>query len=355
MKMAEDDYAALEDNQVLVQVGAGRGGARAAIDCMRSACWVASRANFRGWLEAARVLAGNAAESATPAPCLQGMMASRFVATFRDEVTAWNKKLNAVADVVQLMAEIQRSWACECQRQELLLLGMVLQRRSRRQLRLGNEPRVHWMTLSFLPSCARRPGVAVHPERGGAPGAARGHPAFCPHRWRGAGCACRHGGGEELRGVLHQGGAAEAPGDAAGGAGAVREGGRALLLSIYGAALWRCLPHLQQRLLSPKFTSSHSTHQLGTMQALADFMESKRRAFPRFYFVSSSDLLEILSVGSTPPHCCCLRPAGAVCLLLRICCALQPAGQLTCVWCNCRTATTPDALWCTCPSASRWA
>jgi dynein heavy chain len=32
-------------------------------------------------------------------------------------------------------------------------------------------------------------------------------------------------------------------------------------------------------------------------KALADFMESKRRAFPRFYFVSSSDLLDILSVS----------------------------------------------------------
>jgi hypothetical protein len=41
------------------------------------------------------------------------MLASRFVATFREEVQTWNKKLNAVADVVQLMAEIQRSWACE--------------------------------------------------------------------------------------------------------------------------------------------------------------------------------------------------------------------------------------------------
>jgi hypothetical protein len=40
-------------------------------------------------------------------------MSSRFVAAFRDEVQAWNRKLNAVADVVQLMAEIQRSWACE--------------------------------------------------------------------------------------------------------------------------------------------------------------------------------------------------------------------------------------------------
>ncbi len=33
-------------------------------------------------------------------------------------------------------------------------------------------------------------------------------------------------------------------------------------------------------------------------KALADYMESKRRAFPRFYFVSTADLLDILSNGN---------------------------------------------------------
>ncbi|KAI8464229.1 MAG: flagellar alpha dynein [Monoraphidium minutum] len=35
-------------------------------------------------------------------------------------------------------------------------------------------------------------------------------------------------------------------------------------------------------------------------KALADYMESKRRAFPRFYFVSTADLLDILSNGNSP-------------------------------------------------------
>lgn len=35
-------------------------------------------------------------------------------------------------------------------------------------------------------------------------------------------------------------------------------------------------------------------------KALADYMESKRRAFPRFYFVSTADLLDILSNGNNP-------------------------------------------------------
>lgn len=37
-------------------------------------------------------------------------------------------------------------------------------------------------------------------------------------------------------------------------------------------------------------------------KALADYMESKRRAFPRFYFVSTADLLDILSNGNNPVH-----------------------------------------------------
>jgi dynein heavy chain len=35
-------------------------------------------------------------------------------------------------------------------------------------------------------------------------------------------------------------------------------------------------------------------------KALNDFMDSKRRAFPRFYFVSPADLLDILSNGNNP-------------------------------------------------------
>lgn len=35
-------------------------------------------------------------------------------------------------------------------------------------------------------------------------------------------------------------------------------------------------------------------------KALADYLETKRLIYPRFYFVSSADLLDILSNGNQP-------------------------------------------------------
>ncbi len=59
VKLAEEDFEALEDNQVLVQ----------------------------------------------------GMMANRYMNTFKDEILGWNKKLMNVADVNQILSEIQRTWS----------------------------------------------------------------------------------------------------------------------------------------------------------------------------------------------------------------------------------------------------
>jgi hypothetical protein len=40
---------------------------------------------------------------------IQGMMANRYMDTFRDAILGWNKKLMAVADVVAIVSEIQVS------------------------------------------------------------------------------------------------------------------------------------------------------------------------------------------------------------------------------------------------------
>ena len=39
-------------------------------------------------------------------------------------------------------------------------------------------------------------------------------------------------------------------------------------------------------------------------KALAEYLETKRLAFPRFYFISSADLLDILSKGNQPVQVC---------------------------------------------------
>lgn len=38
-------------------------------------------------------------------------------------------------------------------------------------------------------------------------------------------------------------------------------------------------------------------------KALSDYLETKRLAYPRFYFISSADLLDILSNGKVPSLC----------------------------------------------------
>lgn len=47
-------------------------------------------------------------------------------------------------------------------------------------------------------------------------------------------------------------------------------------------------------------------------KALAEYLETKRLAFPRFYFVSSVDLLDILSNGNNPTAVS--RPIRIVCI-----------------------------------------
>ena len=42
---------------------------------------------------------------------IQGMMGSRYLMTFEEEVTRWQKELAAVADVMIVLADNQRVWS----------------------------------------------------------------------------------------------------------------------------------------------------------------------------------------------------------------------------------------------------
>ena len=41
----------------------------------------------------------------------QNMMASRYLATFEEEITGWQKSLATVAEVLLSLTEIQRKWS----------------------------------------------------------------------------------------------------------------------------------------------------------------------------------------------------------------------------------------------------
>lgn len=47
-------------------------------------------------------------------------------------------------------------------------------------------------------------------------------------------------------------------------------------------------------------TGLHSCRLSLCEKALAEYLETKRVTFPRFYFISSTDLLDILSKGTQP-------------------------------------------------------
>jgi dynein heavy chain, axonemal len=161
IKMAEEDFEALEDNQVLVQ----------------------------------------------------GMMANRYMNTFRDAIIGWNKKLMNVADVNQIMTEIQRTWAYL---ESLFIHSEEVKKE--------------------LPEAATRFSNID----------------------------------TEVKKVL----------------GEFREKKNCVECCNADGLM--------------KFLEKQQSELEICEKALADYMESKRRAFPRFYFVSTADLLDILSNGNSP-------------------------------------------------------
>ena len=80
-------------------------------------------------------------------------------------------------------------------------------------------------------------------------------------------------------------------------------------LILVGAGIF-CF-HVLDFVIYSFYLVSHSTFLLFGFRlavcekALAEYLETKRLAFPRFYFISSTDLLDILSKGNQPSQVRC--------------------------------------------------
>ena len=144
---------------------------------------------------------------------VQSMLGNRYMATFEEEITSWNKALNSIADVVVLLTEIQGTWSYL----EPLFIG-------------SDEVKKE------LPADAKR-FVGVDKDL------------------------------KEILVVSEE-------------AGNIKDA-----CSIEGC--YGKLENVNERLSQCK-------------KSLKDFLSGKQRIFPRFYFVSEAQLLDLLSNGSQP-------------------------------------------------------
>lgn len=64
-------------------------------------------------------------------------------------------------------------------------------------------------------------------------------------------------------------------------------------------------------------------------KALAQYLETKRLVFPRFYFISSTDLLDILSKGTQPTQVILILKVSYCPLLAKECQFLYPCLNAT--------------------------
>ena len=144
---------------------------------------------------------------------VQGMMASRYLATFEVEITAWQKELSTVAEIFLALTDVQRKWSYL----EPLFIG-------------SDEVRKE------LPEDAKR--------------------------FEGLNSSVI-----TILKEMHATGNVKA---------ACNKAGLVKAMEDITAGLDKC------------------------EKSLADFLAGKQRQFPRFYFVSKSDLLDILSNGSQP-------------------------------------------------------
>ena len=144
---------------------------------------------------------------------VQGMMASKYLATFEGPVTAWQKQLSSVSDVLTQMLDVQRKWAYL----ETLFIGSEEVKRE-------------------LPADAER--------------------------FKSIDSTFK----QVLKGFLES---------------------------------KNCVKSCSRDGLMKELEGLASDLEL-CEKALADFLEAKRRIFPRFYFVSQTMLLDVLSNGNRP-------------------------------------------------------
>jgi len=147
---------------------------------------------------------------------VQGMMASKYLATFETEVTGWQKKLGNISDVLAQMSEVQRKWAYL----ETLFIGSEEVKKELPE----STKRFEGIDKSFKVTLG-----AIH----------------------------------EAKNAVH---ATSGP----------TSEGQMKMLEVLATDLELC------------------------EKDLAAFLESKRRIFPRFYFLATNYLLDILSNGNRP-------------------------------------------------------
>jgi dynein heavy chain len=144
---------------------------------------------------------------------VQNMFASRFLATFEQEVVFWQKTLANVAEVSQLLSEVQRSWA-------FLENLFIHSEEVKKELPEDSDKFV---------------GIDL-----------------------------------DVKEILKQ-----------------------------GSEMSLCKEFCNQSNIFQRLEKAQT--QLSMCEkALNEFMDGKRRAFPRFYFMSSADLLDVLSNGNSP-------------------------------------------------------
>ncbi|XP_012590395.1 PREDICTED: dynein heavy chain 17, axonemal-like [Condylura cristata] len=169
---------------------------------------------------------------------LQNLMMSKYLSHFLKEVTSWQQKLSTADSVISIWFEVQRTWG----HLESIFIGSEdiraqLPEDSRLFDRIDQEFKVR-----------------------------RAPPRAAPQRGRGAGSHRVAGPQALMEDAVKTPNVVEATNK---------------------PGLYKKLEGLKKSLAVCE-------------KALAEYLETKRLAFPRFYFVSSADLLDILSNGNNP-------------------------------------------------------